>query len=279
MTETPPAPKVGADGTEMLSNGDFYVGYLKMPRRLAGFLRWCVPSAMVAALALAWYVSGAQNDPGDGIGHDDAQTLVGRISATPYPLIRVLSDRPGRPVETILLVSAGKHGGGERVAALDGRIARVSGTILKRDGRRLLELADGEALTPDGSLPAEDGARLAESAASPTGASLGRVMLRCEIIDPKCYSGAMKPGEGKTHKECAALCIAGGIPPMFVTVDTAGKRSYFLLADPAGHALEGRMLHELVLPFVADAVEITGALEMRDDLAVLRIEPTSIRRL
>ena len=38
------------------------------------------------------------------------------------------------------------------------------------------------------------------------------VTLKGEIIDPKCYLGAMKPGGGKTHKACAMRCIAGGIP-------------------------------------------------------------------
>jgi hypothetical protein len=194
-------------------------------------------------------------------------------------MIRVLSNQPGKSIETILLVSEGKHGGGERVAALEGRIAKVRGTILERDSVRLMELAESEAVMPDDSLSATDVARLTEIAANSTAASRQRVTLRGEIIDPKCYSGAMKPGEGKAHKECATLCIAGGIPPMFVTTNAAGQRSYYLLADRAGNALTGRMLHEHVLPFVADAVEIAGELETRADLAVLRIDPAGIRRL
>lgn len=254
----------------MAEAGEFYVGYLKMPRTLAGFVRWMVPGMIAAALAVAWFVSRSQHDPGDGVWHDDAQTFVGRIAAKPYPLIRVPSTAPGGMVETILLVSEGKHGGGARVAALDGRIARVRGTVLERDGRRLLELAENDAVTPGASLSQAEQARLA----SPTVVPMGRVTVRGEIIDPKCYSGAMKPGEGKAHKECATLCISGGIPPMFVTIDAAGRRSYYLLTNPAGEALDNR-----ILPFVADAVEISGALETRDDLQVFKIDPSSIRRL
>jgi hypothetical protein len=254
----------------MANASEFYVGYFKTPPALARFLRWVLPVLIVVAVAVAWFVSRSQNDPGDGVWHDDAQALVGRIAAKPYPLIRVPSTQPGRPVETILLVSEGKHGGGERVAALDGRIARVRGTILERDGRRLLELAENDAVTPDMSLSQPAEVRLA----SPIVVPVGQVTLRGEIIDPKCYSGAMKPGEGKTHKECATLCIAGGIPPMFVTLDDAGRRSYYLLTNPAGEALDDR-----ILPFVADAVEISGVLEHRDDLQVLRIDPANIRRL
>ncbi len=259
----------------MADTNEFYVGYFKTPPALARFLRWVLPILIVAGLAVAWFVSRSQNDPGDGVWHDDAQAFVGRIAATPYPLIRVPSAQPGRPVETILLVSEGKHGGGERVAALDGRIARARGTILARDGRRLLELADTDALTADQSLSPAEAARLA----APSVVPMGQVTLRGEIIDPKCYSGAMKPGEGKAHKECATLCIAGGIPPMFVTLDDAGHRSYYLLTNPAGEALADSALHEKVLPFVADAVEISGVLEARDDLQVFKIDPASIRRL
>lgn len=259
----------------MPETNEFYVGYLKSPRTLTVFLGWAIPSLIVAALAIGWLVSRSQNDPGDGVWHHEANTLVGRVGATPYPLIRVQSKSPGHAAETVLLVSEGKHGGGERVAALDGRIVRVRGTILERDSCRLLELADGDAVKPDDSLTAADTGRLA----APIIVALGEVTLRGEIIDPKCYSGAMKPGEGKTHKECATLCISGGIPPMFVTIDAAGRRSYYLLTDPDGRALTGGALHDGLLPFVADVVEIRGTLERRDDLQVLRVDLKSIRRL
>lgn len=259
----------------MAERSEFYVGYLKMPQAIAGFLRWLTPGLIVVALAVAWFVSRSQNNPGDGVWHDDAQSLVGRIAAKPYAHIRVPSTKPGRPVETILLVSEGKHGGGERVAALDGRIARVRGTILERDGRRLLELAENDAVTPGASLSQSEEAKLV----SPNVVAMGQVTLRGEIIDPKCYSGAMKPGEGKAHKECATLCIRGGIPPMFVTLDDAGRRSYYLLTSADGEALEGTALREGILPFVADAVAISGVIEQRDDLQVLKIDPASIRRL
>lgn len=252
---------------------EFYVGYLRMPAGLTRFLRWTAPMLVTAALATAWSLSRSQNNPGDGVWHDDAESLVGRLSTAPYPHIRILSRQRGdaaQSIETVLLVSEGKHGGGERVAGLDGRIARVRGTILERDGRRLLELADTDAVTAGESIPESQATRLAVH----TGVTIGPVTLKGEIIDPKCYSGAMKPGEGKAHKECATLCIAGGIPPMFVTLDAAGKRSYYLLTDPSGQALDDR-----ILPFVADAVQVSGLLERRDDLQVLRINPADIRRL
>jgi hypothetical protein len=264
------------------SDAEFYVGSLRMPPGLARVLWRAVPGVLVVAAALAWLVARAQNDPGGAVWNSGvAREFAGRVEATPYPHLRVLTGRPDEPVETLLLVEVGKFGGGQRAAALSGQTARISGWILERDGRRMLEMEPGDTLkalgaaAPGASQSAADVARLS----TPRVTSLGRVTLRGEIIDSKCYLGAMKPGEGKTHKECATLCIAGGIPPMFVTTDLSGRRGYYLLTDAAGRALEGAVLRDSVLPLVADAVEITGMLEKHDDLYVLKVDPASIRRL
>ena len=37
------------------------------------------------------------------------------------------------------------------------------------------------------------------------------------------------PGSGKTHKECASLCLRGGIPPALYVRDRAGRSSLLLL--------------------------------------------------
>ena len=262
----------------MSDASEFYVGYLKMPPSLARFLRWVAPGLIMTGLAVAYCLSGSQNDPGGGVWHDEAQVLVGRVSATPYPMLRVPSKQPGGAVETVLLVSEGKHGAGERVAGMEGKIAKVRGTILERDGHRMLELADDQPMVRDDSPTAADVDRLPASQPPNADAPPRRVTLRGEIIDPKCYSGAMKPGEGKAHKECATLCISGGIPPMFVTFDAAGRRHYYLLTDSDGRALRGEAIDRL-LPFVADAVEISGVQEQRGDLAILRVDLGRIRRL
>ena len=43
--------------------------------------------------------------------------------------------------------------------------------------------------------------------------------VKGEIVDPKCFFGVMKPGEGKPHKDCAIRCILGGIPPVLKVTD------------------------------------------------------------
>jgi hypothetical protein len=102
------------------------------------------------------------------------------------------------------------------------------------------------------------------------GASL---TLRGEIIDPKCYLGAMKPGDGKTHKACAMRCIAGGIPPMLVAHDANGGETFYLIVSA-----DGGVANELVYPFVGDRVDVTGSVEQLDDMLVLSVSSDSIRR-
>ena len=50
-----------------------------------------------------------------------------------------------------------------------------------------------------------------------------RVMLRGEIVDSKCYLGVMNPGEGTVHRDCAARCLSGGLPPMLVVRSPARR--------------------------------------------------------
>jgi hypothetical protein len=97
--------------------------------------------------------------------------------------------------------------------------------------------------------------------------------LRGEIIDSKCYLGAMKPGGGKIHKACAALCLSGGVPPMFVTRDADNRETYYLLTAPDGGPLASD-----TFDYVGDAVELTGHLELHGDLHVLKVAAADIRR-
>jgi hypothetical protein len=173
----------------------------------------------------------------------------------------------GGESQAILLVEAGKHGSIQRTAALDSRAATVSGWPLHRDGRRMLELEPIDtAIVADADSPSP--------VLPPAMKSIGPVTLRGEIVDSKCFLGAMKPGEGKTHKECATLCIRGGIPPMFVTRDATGAATYYLLQDPAGGPIDAA-----IFPFIADPVEVRGEHAEWGHLNILRLRPGDVRRL
>ena len=232
---------------------------------------------VVAVLFAVAAVSGAflafgQRSPGTGTWDDDTpRPFEGVAYASPYAMIRVPGEKADDPPRTILLVEEGKFGAADRVRPFDGRPVRVRGTLLHREERWMLELAaDETGIQAISTMSPEDEAALAPPR-SPQ--EHGRVTLRGEIIDSKCYLGAMKPGGGKTHKACAALCLSGGVPPMFVTRDAAGLESYYLLTNPDGGPLGKEAIH-----YVGDPVELTGALEQQGDLRVLKVAAADIHR-
>jgi hypothetical protein len=261
--------------TEPVRTDPFFIGWLPTPvahrRFLLPLAAGLVVSAAVAAAAVAFF----QRDPGGGRWEEDARTFDGVVYARPYAMLRV----PGEPPRTMLLVEEGKFGALPRVEALlegraEGLPVRVTGTVLQRDGRWVLEVAEGDAGMRR--LTAEEEGRLrSRGRPGPPGSQvLGeRVTLRGEIIDPKCYLGAMKPGGGKTHKACAMLCVSGGVPPMLVTRDADRNETFYLLTTA-----DGGTANEAVGDFVGDAVEVSGRLERHDDLLVLRLAPDGVRR-
>lgn len=254
------------------THDEFYVGYRAAPRGLVRLMRIAVPPLLAVVVFIGFTLARRQNDPGPGVWDTErVRTLEGMIDVAPYAQIRVLDADSPEGVRTILLVQEGKFGAIERVEGLVGRPAWVRGTVLERDGRQLLELDSTEdAVQSFDGLSTEERERLKARAAHPG----GRRTLRGEIIDPKCFFGAMKPGEGKPHKQCATLCISGGIPPMFRCVAGDGATEYYLLVSPGGAAA-----NEAVLPFVADPIELSGDIEQRGDLHVLTFDPSNLRRL
>jgi hypothetical protein len=256
---------------------EFFIGWLPTPRSYVRFLRPVIASLLLVAGGTAATVSFLQRDP--GAGHwdvDNPRTFDGIAYTRPYAMIRVPGEKPGAPPRTMLLVEDGKFGALPRVDQLvrsqaEGLAVRVSGTILQRDGRWILELGAGEKGMRK--LTQEEERKLPPLGwAAPQ--VLGKyVTLKGEIIDPKCYVGAMKPGGGKTHKACAMLCISGGVPPMLVTRDANGHETFYLLVTA-----EAGVANELALPFVGDPVEVSGRLLRLDDLLLLLVSPDGVRR-
>jgi len=78
-------------------------------------------------------------------------------------------------------VAAGADGGGNAGSAL----TRAGAEVVAVGDLRVLAKVAGDV----GEVPAA--------------VAMGERTLRGEVIDPKCYIGAMKPGGGKTHKACA----------------------------------------------------------------------------
>jgi len=79
---------------------------------------------------------------------------------------------------------------------------------------------------------------------------LGYAELAGEIVDSKCYFGVMNPGRGKVHRDCAARCLSGGIPPALLVRDGAGSSATVLIAN----------FRRELLDHVAEPVALRGRL-------------------
>ncbi len=99
--------------------------------------------------------------------------------------------------------------------------------------------------------------------------NLGKVTIVGEIVDSKCYLGVMNPGRSKVHRDCAARCISGGVPPALVTAD-----GLYLLAGA-----DGRQLHAQILDLVAEKVEVSGTLLRSGETLTLWADPANYRRV
>ena len=60
-------------------------------------------------------------------------------------------------------------------------------------------------------------------------------------MDSKCFFGVMNPGEGTVHRDCARVCLRGGIPPMLLVRGAAAEEALMLLVDATGAPI-GRQL-------------------------------------
>lgn len=246
---------------------EFFVGYLPTPPRTKRFALAVTALALVLALGAAVLGVVGAGSTGRGYGpqaQTPAEGVVGLLSTHPYGVLWVPSDHGP---SAVLLVAQGKFGIGSRFDAMDGTVVRVSGYSLEREGRRMIELAGPPAAAE---LPPEALASLRERAS----VSSGTVRLTGELVDEKCWLGRMRPGAARTHRACAQLCVAGGIPPVMVGTDASGVAYAAIVVGPAGEAIG-----ETVLPFLAEPVAVTGELVREGDLDYLRVAPGGLERL
>lgn len=252
-----------------------YVGYRPLPARDRAALMVIIPSLAIALGVLGGAIAGSQRNPGPGAWHADVRTFVGSLYTEPYPILVV----DGRPH---LLVAEGKHGVLARVRELNAATAQVRGTLIERDGRRLIEVAStadaiargSEATKPD-LAPAWERAHAAPRPIS----------ILAEIVDGKCYLGAMKPGNAKGHKACATLCIEGGLPPLVIELKSLGSQftcpPTSVQPDEIFPVLrvDGSMtLPPEVLAMVGEPVRITGTLTTVHGVPVIDTTAVQITR-
>lgn len=247
---------------------DFFVGYLPVPPGLRPFLISAALSVVAVFAVLAVLTGLAQDDPGDGAFRFDLgrQTLSGVLETVPYPILHVTEGNEAIPAGTALMLSGqGKNGAIDRAERLAGQRVTASGVLLNRGDLLMLQLRGGQ-----------DGLGAAEGDAPqvPEAEALGRWRLAGEICDGKCLAGAMRPGRGLAHKACADLCIAGGIPPVFVSSQPVEGAEFLMIVGPGGTELP-----EAGYRRIGQYIAVEAELTRRGDLLVMEIDPATIEVL
>ncbi len=192
----------------------------------------------------------------------------------PYPML--IADEGQLPEgisNEILLVGFGKVGANatmnkiqERTGSLHRKKIVLAGTLIKGDGKTLMELTQKD----DSLIQQLEATSKKEINLTPK----EFISVKGEILDPKCYFGVMKPGEGKIHKSCAIRCISGGIPPVFryEPEDNNQDYKYYLMLDK-----QGSPLNKETLKYVAEKVSVTGTTNKFSSWDILYLDINDIK--
>jgi len=242
---------------------DFYVGYLpKASTALACFVRKVIVVLGLLAVTVALVlVVGQMPFASSTFEYGKVSSFGGVVVTRPFPMLLVA--RPGETGQQdkysrYLLVAPGKRGADDLVAGFDGKQVRLQGQLIYREGGTMVQIAPGS-IAVAGTAPA----------VQETTRDLGTVTVTGEIVDSKCYLGVMNPGQGKVHRDCAARCLTGGIPPIFVTAD---GHEQFLLVGLDGRALGRDALRE----FIAEPITIRGNLLQQGERRLLQIDARTL---
>ncbi len=250
---------------------EFYVGYLpKAPTRTAEFLKKIIVVIAIAisiiSLALVIYQRPFSTA---NFEYGITTTLKGEVFPGPVPHIKVSlgTDQTGKNLyQTILIVGPGKMGALQILKQaninIGGTTASICGYLIYGDGKALITIANMNDVVMAQRTTVKEKLSLT---------SMGSMTATGEIVDPKCYFGVMKPGEGKPHRSCAIRCISGGIPPLFHIGNTS---EYFILLDE-----NLQPLNEEVLPIVGDLIELKGEAMMMEEWKILKINTNELKNL
>jgi hypothetical protein len=247
-----------------IRDDEFFIGYAPpMPPVLASFVRRSVIA--VAVSLVVWAVVAATGHvrlEGGTFAFGHPEMVSGTIVARPFPVLKP-DDDEARARPWPLLVAPGKHGADSLVTALDGRHVTFMGTRIERGTHAMVEI------DPVSLGSARQGAPAPAAAdASQAAASARAVELTGEIVDSKCFLGVMVPGSGKTHKDCAALCLRGGIPPALHVQDRSGRASLLLMTGASGESIRNE-----AQTLAGEPVVVTGTIVRQAGWLVLRTDP------
>ena len=246
----------------MKPEAPFFVGWqggMTQPTRRALLTGGAGLVAGAGALGLG--LGAASPHPGPGVW-DQGKKVAVTGTIYPEPYVHLLTEDLGSGLRPVFLVGAGKHRIDVR-PALTFTGAAVTGTLIER-GEHAMMAVDG--IYPD---PAPGRVRAGPEK------DFGEVVITGEILDAKCWFGAMRPGHGKTHKACAALCAKGGLPLAFCETGRCSDGKGALLFLNA----RGKAFGPEILPLVADPVMVRGRIVEVAGLRQMRAAFGDVRRL
>jgi len=239
----------------------FFVGYLPFPKALKPFFLLVLPLLFLVGIAFVYSISSGVPAAGTGTWNAyDKVSITGVVKAEPYPMI-ITSDRSNHPV---LIVQLGKLDATEILAPLDGKTVSIEGFMIERGPWQMMEIEGPESVVEAPAL----------ALGSPMESAGMYVSLVGEIVDSKCMLGVMKPGAGKVHRDCAELCVMGGMPPMLLVKNDRGEKAAYLLVDQDGKAVGKRLV-----PHIAVPVALEGFAFRLGDMTAIKIDPESVAEL
>ncbi|HEV7671159.1 MAG TPA: Rieske 2Fe-2S domain-containing protein [Thermoanaerobaculia bacterium] len=256
------ADSAAPDGAEDAS--EFFIGWQEpLPPRLGRRIRAVAAAGVVLALGVGLLLAAAQKPFAPAVfEYGRPRFFTGRLQASPIPILWVSPpDRhPDVASAGYALAAPAKHGAAGLAAPWAGRAVRLRGTLIRRAGRGMIEVEPGSIEPWRGSAPP-----------LPAGQRLGPATVDGVIADSKCWLGAMSPGEGKIHRDCAVRCLSGGLPPLLLGAGPEGKN--FWLTGPGGRAIGARILDR-----VAEPVRLRGEVVRFDDQLVFEVESDAVVR-
>ena len=256
----------------MQPDNEFYIGWMpKAPNGFSGFIKKYLFGLIILIISLGSILALCQKKFATGTFEFGKMTEVkGIYFSQPVPAIKVINGKDiwgNLSYITFPLVGYGKHGAEgiiadiekERRISLNNKELIFKGTLLYNDGKTIFQIDKNDD-------PVISIGQPASQEFLPQTKELGVQKIKGEIIDPKCYFGVMKPGEGKVHRDCAIRCILGGIPPVFHVQNGKGENNYYLIVGP-----HGEKMNEAVRDYVAEPAEIEARLVQYDDWIVMYV--------
>ena len=234
------------------------------------------------------FASQQQNISRFQINYDTVREMKGWLENKPLPTLTITDgkDIQGNPIfKTILLVDALKKGAAENIEkVLNGAAAKyVSLTGYLSNNYIHCGVGDTDCVslctqcitgtTEFPLMELENGVFSFKEAVPPVSLPVHNeifrkdTLLTGEIIDPKCYYGAMNPGQGKPHLSCAIRCISGGIMPVLKYEKDHIEKYAILLGR------QGEPINQDIRDLIGPTVTIQGTWARLNNWEILYTEP------